>query len=206
MRTRPFSGEAPSAAAAVWLALDYYEIRPYARIRSSLLATRLAEVGRAWKRREASQHSRETAQRRVRKWADVTTLRGLSWLVRQGRAKKIGGGYLRSRPEEGTDLTGLLDACVEVEQRLRTVRVIWSNNPDFPGKEQPEETRKLWDGDVRRLLEQLEAVSRGIRAREHGAQTTRPGHGTRVNRPSVLADRRVAPVGPGRAKQGRATE
>lgn len=168
MPTRPFSGDPPPAASVVWLALDSYEIRPFSKILASVLGTRLAQVGRAWKSPIASEKQKELARKRARKWADMTTLRGLEWLTAHGRARRIGGGYLRIRPQVETEQDALLDACVEVEQRLRGLRAVWSVNPNFPGREYTEEVRAGWSADLDALVRQLDVVSKGIRKRRRG--------------------------------------
>ena len=83
---------------------------------------------------------------------------------------------MRVRPRETTELTTLLDACVEVEQRLRTLRAVWANNPNFPSKELPEETRVFWDAELSQLLEKLEVVAEGIRGRRSRTPTTVTRH------------------------------
>lgn len=170
MTTRPFAGDQPPSATLVWLALDSYEIRPFSRLVASLLATRLARLGRAWKKRTATESERQLVRKRARKWADVTTSRGLAWLTAHGRARKIGGGYLRVRPQVETEMEALLEVCVEVEQRLRGLRTIWSINPNYPERERHGGTLDDWRASLDQLLSQLDAVARGIRTRRRGMQ------------------------------------
>jgi len=165
MRTRPDSGDPPSAASWVWLALDPYEIRSYTRIVASLRATRQAQVGPGWKHPKASVEQIERANRRVTKWADVMTTRGLHWLEQHGKVTKLHGGYLRRPPGARTGGAPLLDLMVEVEQRLRGIRTVWQNNPEFPRQDLPEVFQEQWASDIRTLLRQLGAVSQGIRTK-----------------------------------------
>lgn len=166
MRTRPSDGEWPTAASTVWLALDRYEIRPFSRVVAILLSGRLARLGRAWKGGPVSEGLRTTTWRRARKWADVNTSRGLDWLVLHQKARRVGGGYLRARPESTGALDRLLDAMVEAEQRLRGIRTILASNPEFPGTDPVGAAQRQWAGDLEYLLGRLDFVTCEVEKRE----------------------------------------
>lgn len=162
MRTRPFAGDLPPSANLVWLALDRYEIRRFGQLVRSLESTRLSEVGRAWKWPRASEERVKETRARARKWADVTTSRGLEWLTRHGLARKIGEGYLRTRSKNTGELDALLDQIVELEQRLRVVRTVWASNPEFPGKRRAVDYQQEWDATLLDLVDRLKKVRQGI--------------------------------------------
>lgn len=180
MRTRPPANELPTAAWLAWSALDRYEIRSYSRVVGSVLSGRLAQLGRAWKGGTASAAQKDNTWRKARKWADVTTTRGLDWLVQHGEAKKVGVGYLRARPAKPGPLTELLDIIAEAEQRLRGVRIVLATNPDFPGEKAHELSESQWRDGLQYLLRQMDAAARGIRRRE-----SERGHPLSVRRPQV---------------------
>ncbi len=165
MRTRPFAGEAPFAAQFVWLALDPREVRSYGRVANSLRSTRLAQAERTWKKKAAPALAIERTHRLARKWADVTTSRGLAWLLRQGWIVKVGKGYLRRPRGSPTGGDPFLATMWEAEQRLRNLRVIWENNPRFPEKSASEEVRKKWVGEYQTLFQQLGDVLKGLEER-----------------------------------------
>jgi hypothetical protein len=130
MKAKGERGIWPRAACMVWSALDGKEVRPFSLIKGTLVSTRFSmiQAGEVRPRPSAGQ-STESLRRRVEKWADVTAMRGLAWLVKRGEVWRLEGGYIR-KPQQHNDADAhFLDLVVDTEQRLTLLRFFLQNRP-----------------------------------------------------------------------------
>lgn len=155
----------PSCAEHVWLAIDPHEVRSFGRIRSALYSDHVSELLARGTAPELNEERQRALLRPAPKWADVTTTRGLAWLCRHGHAVRISGGYLRGPVGATSGEDPWLSLLLEAEQRLKGARVIWQVNPGYPGRRAPPVQRTQWVSDLRRLSDQLTAITRGLRRR-----------------------------------------